>query len=283
MKAKIYVRIGSDSTLSETQGDVKTERRSAGAGRFTGGSLSSSGLATRSNRSRHFPCRIPAMRKAIAAAIITVLPLAGFAAHVRGRSHFKSTLLTQGTSDGIRVNTDASGSQASPRMPSIAVLKVHVLLTSDGGDPGGDGSYADRYPETIRVEAAAAFSNRISAYGAAYQIWIAPTDWTGTGAVGGDGSTEVDLHPVRYSTNPRPRLHYENSGGCAGCALDAAAPYFPSAMQSWEELFGYDAPRLPPGLKIDRVSQKLVTYSFFNGQDMLTRGAIYFDSSPPFF
>lgn len=48
------------------------------------------------------------------------------------------------------------------------------------GRSGGDGRYADRYPKTIRVEAAAAISNRISAYGAAYRVCIAPKGWTGT-------------------------------------------------------------------------------------------------------
>jgi len=173
----------------------------------------------------------------------------------------------------LAIGQQAAGGRSSARTPSSVVLKVHVLLTSDGADPAGDGRYADRYPKTIRVEASAAISNRISAYGAAYRVWVAPKGWTGTAAVGGDSSTDVDLHPPNGSASRGPRFHYENSGGCAGCALDGAAPYFPAAMQRWTELFGYDKPApLSSDLKIVRVSQELVMYSSSNARDLLMRG-----------
>lgn len=179
----------------------------------------------------------------------------------------------------------ASAPLVSGQLPALAsvVLNVRILPTSSGADPTGDGRYAEKYPKTIRVEVPTSISGRISAYGVAYRVWIAPKGWTGTATIGGDGSTDADLHPVNGSSRG-PRFHYENSGGCAGCALHAAAPYFPDAMQSWKELFGFDTPApLPSDLRIVRVSQKLMTYSSSSGADLLMQGVVYFDGSEPLF
>jgi hypothetical protein len=167
---------------------------------------------------------------------------------------------------------------------ATVLLEVQILITSDGGEPGGTALYADRYPKTIRVEHATAWSNRIAAYGAAYRVWIAPKDWTGSAAVGADGSTSVSLYPIGGSAASGPGLHYEDSGGCAGCAIDAGAPYFPTAMQQWKKLFYYGTlSPLPRGLTLTRVSPNVVTYSYPSGHDVLARGVACFDPSEPFF
>lgn len=154
-------------------------------------------------------------------------------------------------------------------------LTVQILPTSDGTD--GRGLYTERYPKTIDVKDAAAFADRIAAYGAAYRVWIAPKGWTGSAVVGGDGSTLVTLGPVSGSAKSGPRFRYEDSGGCAGCALEDAAPYFPSAMKKWKELFGYETPEvLPRGIKLIRVSPTLTVYTVPGGNGLLSRGAAYF-------
>jgi hypothetical protein len=54
-------------------------------------------------------------------------------------------------------------------------------------------------------------------------------------------------------------------------------------MQSQKEL-DYDTPSpLAPGLKVVHLSERLLTYSSSDGDDLLTRGVIYFDSSELFF
>ena len=196
---------------------------------------------------------------------------------------FLTPMRRETTTERHVIGPQAADSQSSARTSSVAVLKVHVLVTSDGGESaGGTGLYTDRYPKTICVEYATAFSNRISAYGAAHRVWIAPKGWTGSASIGADGSADVDLHSVKGSAIPGQRFHYENSGGCAGCAVDAAAPYFPSAMRRWKELFNYDTlSPLPPGLKIIRVSQNVVTYSYPSEHGLLARGVARYDPSEP--
>jgi hypothetical protein len=170
--------------------------------------------------------------------------------------------------------------QGSAGAASGTVLNVHVLVTLDGGDFGGMDLYTGRYPETIRVQQAAAFLNRISAYGAAYRVWIAPKGWTGFATIGADDSTDVDLYPAKASAALGQRFHYQNSGGCIGCAVGSAARYFPSAMRQWKALSTREPLKpLPPGLKIIRVSQNLVTYSYPRGHGLVARGAVHFDSS----
>ncbi len=197
---------------------------------------------------------------------------------------FLTPMRHETTTERHVIEPQAADSQSSARTSSVVVLKVRVLVTSDGGEfAGGTGLYTERYPKTISVEYATAFSNRISAYGAAYRVWVAPKGWTGSASVGADGSTDVDLHSVKGSAIPGQQFHYENSGGCAGCAVDAAAQYFPSAMRQWKELFNYDTlSPLPPHLKIIRVSQNIVTYSYPSGHGLLARGVARYDSSEPF-
>jgi Domain of unknown function (DUF4850) len=186
---------------------------------------------------------------------------------------------------GMLIAMFSGGIQTPPApAPSVVVLTVHVLVTSDGGERGGTGLFADRYPKTITVENVTPFSNRIAAYGAAYRVWIAPKGWAGSAAVGADGSTDVDLHSARDSARSRQRFHYENSGGCAGCAVISAAPYFPSAKRQWKELFSnITLSPIPPGAQITHVSQSVVTYSYPSGHDLLARGVIHFDSANQFF
>lgn len=162
-------------------------------------------------------------------------------------------------------------------------LKVQVLVTLDGSEPGGTGLHTDRYPKTVSLEHAAPFSNRISAYGAAYRVWIAPKGWTGSATIGADGSTDVDLHSLAGSAAAGQRFHYENSGGCAGCAVVSAAPYFSSAIRQWKEFFSYQTlSPLPHHLLITRLSPEFLTYSYPAGHDLVARGAIHFDSSDQF-
>lgn len=162
---------------------------------------------------------------------------------------------------------------ASGKESSTITLTVNVLPTSD--DVNGPGLHIDRYPKAIRVENAAEFADHIAAYGAAYQIWIAPKGWIGSAAVAFDGRTTVNLYPPNGSAKSGPRFLYEDSGGCAGCALALAAPYFPSARQSLKELFAQIPQALPHGTKLTRVSLTLVMYMLSGRERLLCRGAAY--------
>lgn len=158
---------------------------------------------------------------------------------------------------------------------SPVILTVHVLPTSDG--LSGSGLFAEKYPKIVEVKNAAAFADRIAAYGAAYRVWIAPKGWTGSAAIGADGSTLVSLYPASGSAKSGPRFRYLDEGGCAGCALHDAAPYFPSAMQAWKNFFGYETPEvLPRGTKLVRLSPTLVMYVLPGGDRLLGHGAAYF-------
>lgn len=171
----------------------------------------------------------------------------------------------------------ATLSHRSPTRESDAVtLTVQILPTSDGINRTG--LFAEKYPKVIEVKDAAAFADRIAAYGAAYHVWIAPKGWTGSAAIGADASTLVTLYPVSGSAKSGPRFRYENAGGCAGCALQEAAPYFQNAMQDWKRSFGDVGPphALPRDTKLIPVSSTLVMYSLPDGNGLLGRGAAYF-------
>lgn len=170
------------------------------------------------------------------------------------------------------------------RPPGVVTLNVHVLRTSDGGATGKVGLFADRYPKTVRVKNSAMFADRIAAIGAAYHVWIVPKGWSGSASVGGDGSTVVDLHSKKGSTGSGPRFHYEDTGGCAGCALSEAAPYFSRAMRGWKEFFGYETlETVPSGLKATSISPDLMAYTLPDKDGLVARGIMYYDAHDMFF
>lgn len=170
----------------------------------------------------------------------------------------------------------ATLSHRSPTRESDAItLTVQILPTSHGIN--GTGLFAEKYPKVIEVKDAAPFADRIAAYGAAYHVWIAPKGWTGSAVVGADASTLVTLYPANGSAKSGPRLRYVDSGGCAGCALGEASPYFPSAKQAWKESFEGETPDARPrGIKLIRVSPTLAMYALPEANDLLCRGAVYF-------
>lgn len=178
-------------------------------------------------------------------------------------------------------STPASLRGTADEQRATITLTVHVLPTSYGTDVPP----AENYPKTIQVNDAVSFSGRIAAYGLANRVFIAPKDWTGSAAVGADGSTLVTLFPVNGSTKSGPRFRYENEGGCAGCALDAAAPYFPNAMREWKKWNGSLGPadKLPRRLKLIPISSTLTLYSSPDADSLFGRGAACFAPSEPSF
>lgn len=173
--------------------------------------------------------------------------------------------------------------QASRHGSSSSVtLTVHILPTNDGAGHGM-GLYVDRYPKTVRVENARAFAGRIAAYGAAFHVWIAPKGWTGSANSGGDGSRFVSLYPVKGSAKSGPRFQYEDTGGCARCAVDEAAAFFPSAAQVYDGLGLPNA--APPGLKATSRPPSLATYKLRYPDGLMVRKVAYFNGSDsdPFF
>jgi hypothetical protein len=168
-------------------------------------------------------------------------------------------------------SVNASSGRTPGEEFSTVTLAVIVLPTSNGA-----GMSVETYPKTIRVNGAAPFSERIAAYGLANRVWIAPKDWTGSAEVGADGSTLVKLFPLNGSQKSGPRFRYSDTGGCAGCALGEAAPYFPNAMREWKKSFGYEtAEVLPPGIKLVPVSSTLVMYLLPDKGGLLGRGVAY--------
>lgn len=200
---------------------------------------------------------------------------------VKARLSLAYTSIKAGnTSRGPEAGSQGTARRASPPI----TLTVRVLPTSDG--LAGRGMYSDRYPKGVSIPSAAAFADQIAAYGAAYRVWIVPRGWTGSAAVGADGSTAVDLHPPHGSAKSGPRFHYEDTGGCAGCAVYGAAPYFPCALKEYKE-FPLPGPvsAVPHGLKVAPLSPSLVTYTGSEGGGLLVRGVIHFacGTDQPFF
>ena len=87
------------------------------------------------------------------------------------------------------------------------------------------------YPVTVTFQVPGRV--QLAAYGAAGYVWLAPLLWTGSGAVGADGSEFIQLFPAGGSREAGPRIESGAETGCFGCKVPDAAPYFREAMRAY--------------------------------------------------
>lgn len=158
--------------------------------------------------------------------------------------------------------------------PARVTLPVTVLPT----DFGLPDEPAPSYPANVTVDVPPTI--RVAAYGAAQHVWLAPPSWTGRGSVGVNGNVSVQLYPLGSRT-PAPRITYTVIPACRVCMLSSAAPYFPDALKQFNEQYNADGKNpvaVPPGLTITRLTPNLVTYALPNENDLLVRGAAFYDA-----
>lgn len=155
-----------------------------------------------------------------------------------------------------------------------AKLLVRVVPTSYGA-----GESDHKYPQTIKLKIPKSLKDAITAYGAADQIGRAPKDWDGTAAQGADGSTIVRFRPRFGRSRAGSYMVHESAGGRAGCAVVDAARYFPDAKRQAQTLFLEVARKTPAALRINRVSQHLVTFSFVDTAGATVRGVAFYSGN----
>lgn len=162
-------------------------------------------------------------------------------------------------------------------------LSVVQLRTSFGINGQGVS-----YPQDITVSVPSMYTEQVGAYGVSGRVVIGPTNWTGEGSVGADGSNVSYLYPVGSS------VHYSDDGsaivqgahinvdevpGCVVCGFGAASPYFPEATEWLKKQNSY----IPPprtGLIINKITPNLIRYQLPNTPDGLeVNGVAYFKVS----
>ncbi len=157
-------------------------------------------------------------------------------------------------------------------------LPVVVLPTIDGILEDSEIN-AFKYPQKDTIETDSINNNLIGAYGSAYLVWIGPVGWTGKGLSAADGSVNITLHPLTDSSESGPQVSYIEIPACQGCILDAAAQYFPEALNDYNESYNEDNNnpiKIPDGLLRKYLSSTLITYTLPNKNNLLTYGVVYY-------
>ena len=159
-------------------------------------------------------------------------------------------------------------------------LPVIPLITADSrlDDDSVDHDFVYPTKDTIDADS---MNSQAAAYGAAYEVWLGPKDWTGKGDEGADGNTVAVLYPpgINYSSDSTPHVYYNEIPSCWGCMLFAAAPYFAGAMQEYNENFnkdGKDPLKVPEGLQIHKISATLLTYTIPASHHLVNCGVAYY-------
>lgn len=90
-----------------------------------------------------------------------------------------------------------------------------------------------------------------------------PVGWTGSGAVGVDGSERITLFPVGGSANSGQRITIVGDGACVGCAAPDAAQYFSAIRQRWSQYAVVPNQPPPPMVRVASeftISPNLIAY-----------------------
>lgn len=159
-------------------------------------------------------------------------------------------------------------------------LPVIVLPTYDG-KAEDTVLEPSEYPHTLSVNAGS-FYNDIAAYGAAYQEWVAPKNWTGTGESAPDATVYVRIHPIGDTTATAPNIFFNEIPACQGCIYAEAAPYFPDAMKTYNDYFNdthSNSIKIPEGITINRLSPNVVVYSLPDQHGLKVKGVAYYHAA----
>jgi hypothetical protein len=148
-----------------------------------------------------------------------------------------------------------AGAAPSRAVQTEVTLRVHVLRSTYGIQGGHS-----RYPAYVTVVTPPRYAHQIDAYGVGGYVLIAPTGWTGQGAIGADGSSDATLHATARAKIPG-LLTFQQSSACWGCGWYDAAPYFAWVRAHWPSDLGGSPPRARRRLHEYSQRMNLVFYS----------------------
>jgi hypothetical protein len=150
--------------------------------------------------------------------------------------------------------TPTSSASASPNVVPVT-LPVTVVPTTYGAGSGAPP------PAAVTLMLPAADQGRLGAYFVGVVV-LAPAGWSGSAAVGADGSIRAMLYPPGGSANAGPREVLQEDGACQGCGDSDSAKYFPAVHSDWAS---YGWPFAPPPLLAfqgtDDLSSDTLAYS----------------------
>ena len=172
-------------------------------------------------------------------------------------------------------------------------FEVIELPTEDASaeDPDDPEVKGFKYPASTNLDLPVDLKGRINVYGASYQLWPAPANWTGNGNIFTNGGMCVHFHPVGDDALSGAFIHYSEERRDQSSILVDAAPYFKDALEEYNATMNEDQKnpvKSIPGIKISTVSETLVTYTLPPANGLLVKGIVVYgvdddNNEDPFF
>jgi hypothetical protein len=148
-----------------------------------------------------------------------------------------------------------------------ATLTVQVLKSELGVSEN-----VPKYPSKVRVRISSVWAHKVTAYGVAGVVLLAPSGWKASEAlIGANGSASASLHGAGLASRVIPgRLEYEETSASGWSSWQGAAQYFNSVLNDWSSSpYANDAPpMLRPGLKVHYIGDRLIAYSVHSGAEV---------------
>jgi hypothetical protein len=148
-------------------------------------------------------------------------------------------------------------------------LPLNVCKTSVGSSSD---TPAD-LPANVRVRLAPGFSNKLAVYSDNEGVIevLAPTGWTCTAQIAGDGSSGVQVTPPGQTGITSATLsagstdeviNASQTSACVGCRESLACPLFDSAANAYRSIYQHACPaRRPPSEVVTNVNAHVVEFT----------------------
>ncbi len=155
------------------------------------------------------------------------------------------------------------------------ILPVRVLPTEYSIE---NANRTITHPDTIQINVAKAFSDKVQAFGISDRIVIAPKGYTGKGYITPDANVYINIYPSQTDNPDNSIVTATEIPGCVSCALEAASIYFSDAENKYRTNYS-TPPNKPKGLVVTKLDNKLIKFSVTNDSGTTDKiGAAYYSN-----
>jgi hypothetical protein len=155
-------------------------------------------------------------------------------------------------------------------------IPAYVVAAEDGLESGTLTPKLSKQDMVVKKSISPEMADSLAAYWT-YTGWLlVPRGWQISKAiVGADNSSVYEFKEPNGGTGRVTA--YDSGGGCWGCAVNAAAPYFPDAKRKSETVFGYFFPDREKPVHMVKLGKYTVAYTRHDSNGQMIEGIAYYN------
>jgi hypothetical protein len=182
-----------------------------------------------------------------------------------------STLFAQAANPEIQVKSAGTLAVGSVQIPA------YVVAVENSIEDGMLTPELSKQDMTVQKSISPEAANSLAAYWTNVGWLLAPRGWkVARAAVGADNSSVYEFSEPDGGAGRVTA--YDSGGACVGCAVGAAALYFPDARRELKEIFGSSAPDRMEQVPVVKLGKHTVAYTRHDSNGQVIDGIAYYNA-----